>query len=233
MPQRLHPTSLKTDLEKLIITANSIEPLLAKRLKDLMSWVGKRKDGFLNNKPYILDLLTELILDSEFWLLLKSMTPNEKQKFYIKEQITPAEQYWYDFLFPQWLNERDPQLPRWKKEMMAGNFYQNDEALINSLSEAIEAQGGSCMWRYILDLSMATDLAVVGSLNIPLCVQLTTSRSDSKRTNWEAVLRHWGIKRGLFVSFNPKELDTNALAKGILKKGDILPSHCYDQYTSS
>jgi hypothetical protein len=233
VPQRLNPISLKTDLEKLIITANSTEPLLAQRLKDLMSWIGKKKDGFLMSKPYVLDLLTELTLDSELWLSLKRMTPDEKQKFYNQEEITSAEQYWYDFLFPQWLHERDPKLPIWKQEMMAGNFHQNDETLINNLSQSIEAYGGSCMWRYILDLSMATDLAVVGSLNIPLCVQLTTSTSDSKRINWEEVLRHWGIERGLFVRFNPRSLDTDALAKGILKKGDILPSHCYDQLISN
>jgi len=39
--------------------------------------------------------------------------------------------------------------------MMAGNFNQNDAALI-SLSNEIEGLGGSYIWRYILDLSMAT-----------------------------------------------------------------------------
>jgi len=47
--------------------------------------------------------------------------------------------------------------------MMAGNFNQNDAAL-SSLSNEIEGLGGSYIWRYILDLSMATDLAVVAHL---------------------------------------------------------------------
>jgi len=56
--------------------------------------------------------------------------------------------------------------------MMAGNFNQNDAALISSLSNEIEGLGGSYIWRYILDLSMATDLAVVAHLGFR-CVQLT------------------------------------------------------------
>jgi len=52
--------------------------------------------------------------------------------------------------------------------MMAGNFNQNDAALISSLSNEIEGLGGSYIWRYILDLSMATDFCC-GSFGIPLC----------------------------------------------------------------
>lgn len=107
-----------------------------------------------------MDLLTELVLDSGYWLELKGLTSEEKQRLYKREKTTPAEQYWYDLLFPQWFNEPDPQLPRWKQEMMAGNFNQNDAALISSLSNEIERLGGSYIWRYILDLSMATDLAL-------------------------------------------------------------------------
>ena len=180
-----------------------------------------------------MDLLTELVLDSGFWLELKGLTPEEKQRLYEREKITPAEQYWYDFLFPQWFNEPDPQLPRWKQEMMAGNFNQNDADLISSLSNEIEQLGGSCIWRYILDLSMATDLAVVAHLGIPLCVQLTITSGKwltDKKPDWEDLLRYWGIKRGLLVSLDPRNLNSGSLAGVILQKGDTLPSVCYSEH---
>jgi len=47
---RLKPAVIKTELENIFSQATLIEPALAKRLKDLMGWIGKRKDGF-NGKP--------------------------------------------------------------------------------------------------------------------------------------------------------------------------------------
>lgn len=236
MPKRLSPQIVKTEIEELIKKATiAEEPNLASRLKDLMSWIAKEKDGFLMSRRYVLDLLTELILDCQFWLNLKSLTPEQKQILYAQEQITPVERYWYDFLFPQWFNERDPKLPTWKQKIMNNQFTRNDEKIVNSLAQEIEACGGTCLWNYLLDLSMATDLVVAGNKNISLCVQLTQTHVNQwvdKRKKWEDTLDYWGIQRGLIISYNPSNLNTAFLASAIVEKADTLPNISYNEYTA-
>lgn len=236
MPERLNPQIVKTELEALIKTASVVEPNLAERLKNLKKWIAKKQDGLLISKTHVLDLLTELILDCQFWLNhLKSLTPEQKQLLYAQEQITPVEQYWYDFLFPKWFNERDPKLPRWKQKIMNNQFTRNDEKIVNSLANEIEASGGSCLWKYLLDLSMATDLVVVGNKGIPLCVQLTqtyVNQWGDKRKKWEGTLDYWGIQRGLIISYNPGNLNTAFLASAIVEKADTLPDISYNEYTA-
>ncbi|NTW21669.1 MAG: hypothetical protein HGA42_19815, partial [Nostocales cyanobacterium W4_Combined_metabat2_030] len=194
-----------------------------------------KKDGLLTSKPLVLDFLTELILDATLWLKLKQLTPDEKEKFFEQAQLTPAERYWYEFLLPQWMNESDPKLDTWKKKIMSGAYTQDDRAFINSISHEIEALGGACLWRYILDLSMATDLLISGNLELPLCVQITMLSDEwleNKNAHWEATLRYWWIQRGLLLSFNPRKLEGKlvTLAEVILQKGDELPPTCYDEY---
>lgn len=235
--QRLPAKDIKPELESLINDALLIEPALARRLDELKRWIKDKKVGLLTSKSAVLDFLTELILDARLWLKLKPLTPKEKQRFFEQAELTPAEKYWYEFLFPQWFNESDPKLDTWKRKMMSGEYSQNDEALINALSDEIETRGGACIWRYIIDLSMATDLVTSGNLGLPLCVQITRTAEEllaDKKANWEATLRYWGIDRGLLVSFNPRNLDENLyfLAAVILQKGDELPSTCYDVYIS-
>jgi len=73
--------------------------------------------------------------------------------------------------------------------MMAGNFNQNDAALISSLSNEMRVLEVA-IWRYILDLSMATDLAVVAHLGFR-CVQLTITSGKwltDKKSDWEDLL---------------------------------------------
>ncbi len=53
---------------------------------------------------------------------------------------------------------------------------------------------------------MATDLIASGTEELPLCVQLTSVRDSLNQTNladWLSTLKHWKIKRGVFISFNP------------------------------
>lgn len=232
--KRLPAKEIKTELDSLIQDALSTEPNLAKRLDELRRWIKDKKLGLLTRKPLVIDFLTELILDSRLWLKLKELTSEEKQIFFAQAQMTPAEKYWYEFLFPQWFNESDPKLDTWKKKMMSGEFTQEDEELINNLADEIEINGGACLWRYIIDLSMATDLVTSGNSSIPLCVQMTISSEEwltDKKVNWEATLRYWGITRGLLVSINPQNLadNLNSLANVILQKCDSLPSSCYDE----
>ena len=227
---RLHPSQIRHCLDTLIEQAASCEPLLAKRLRDLKKWIAEKKDGFLMSKVQVLDLLTEIILDSEFWLNLSELSLDERQALYEEYQMPLAEQYWIDILFPSWFKEKDPQSPIWKQKIMAGEFSQNDEDLIGSLQERIESFGGSTLWRYILDLSMATDLAVVGNLKIPICVQLTTLSGvclNHKESDWKKKLDYWNIARGLLVSYPPRGLNYPLLARFILQISDTLPHSCY------
>ena len=118
--------------------------------------------------------------------------------------------------------------------MMAGKLRLDDEPLIKMLQERLRRSEGSALRRYVIDLSMATDLVVNGNLRMNLCVQLTTvSREFSidKQQAWEVTLRYWGIQRGLFVSFNPgKHSDiVGSLADVILRQSDDLSELCYSE----
>lgn len=232
MTPRLPADSIKLELRSLIDEASAVEPALAKRLDDIWHWIKDKKVGLLTSKRVVLDFLTELILDAKLWLKLRSLNPEQKQDFFERSQLSPVAQYWYQFLFTQWIDEADPKLAIWKKRMMSGAYSQKDEAFINSVSEEIEASGGACLYRHILDLSMATDLAVSGSSALPLCVQLTVLAEkwlENKKDNWEATIRYWGVRRGLLVSINPRnERDRLLLADVILEKSDLMPDSGYN-----
>lgn len=231
MTPRLPADSIKLELRSLIDRSSAAEPALAKRLDDIWHWIKDKKVGLLTSKRVVLDFLTELILDAKLWLKLRSLNDEQKEDFFERSQLSPVAQYWYQFLFTQWIDESDPKLAIWKKRMMSGDYSQKDEALINSVSEEIEAGGGSCLYRHILDLSMATDLAVSGSSDLPLCVQLTVLAEkwlENKKDNWEATIRYWGVRRGLLVSINPSnERDRLLLADVILEKSDLMPDNGY------
>jgi hypothetical protein len=230
--RRLSPSEIKQYLDAVIEKAAISEPLLANRLRDLKKWIATKKDGFLSSKVQVLDLLTEVVIDSELWLNLSELSSNERLAFYEEEQLTSAEKFWIDVLFPSWFKERDPHSPIWKQKIMAGEFPQNDEKLIGTLQEEIENFGGSTLWRYILDLSMATDLLVAGDLETPICVQLTTNSGEwlnSKNFKWKEILFYWNIPRGLLISYSPKRLNYSCLAKVILQDSDTLPHSCYSK----
>lgn len=229
MTQRISPKEIKLSLDTVIQQASGIEPLLAKRLRDLKKWIATKKEGFLMSKVQVLDLLTEIVLDSELWLNLAQLSIDERQQL-LDEELSSAEQFWIDVLFPSWFSETDPHSPIWKQKIMAGEFNQNDVSLINILQHEIEKLGGNTLWRYILDLSMATDLVVVGDQNLPICIQLTTLAGEGliqKKENWQNILSHWSIKRALLVSYYPKGLYYKNLAQVIFSESDTLPAICY------
>lgn len=232
MEQLLQAKEIEPELKRLINIASSRESALAKRLEELRRWIKDKKPGLLTSKRFVMDFLLELILDVETWLNLQELTEQEKQDVFA--QMTPTESYWYEFLFPQWFNEHDPKLDIWKKKMMAGQFTQADELFINVIVNEIERRGGTTLRRYIVDLSMATDIIVSGSSLLPLCVQLTTvsdELSTDKKQQWETTLRYWEIKRGLFASFNPadKIKIIALLTNEILWQSNHLPNACYAQ----
>ncbi len=230
MKQRLQAREIEPELKRLIDTASSVEPMLANRLDELRRWIKDKKPGLLTSKKFVIDFLLELIVDAQIWLDLKALTSEERQEVFY--QLTPTEKYWYYFLFPKWFNEPDPKLPIWKQKMMAGEFTKEDEPFINLIINKIERVGGTFLRRYIVDLSMATDIVVSSSLSIPLCVQLTSisdTLSIEKKHNWKTTLSYWGIERGLFVSFNPanKTKIVDHLSNKVLLQSDHLPSQCY------
>jgi hypothetical protein len=115
---------------------------------------------------------------------------------------------------------------------MAGNFSGDDMQIIRAISLEIKKLGCSCLWKYPLDLSMATDLLVMGLTNTALLVQITTLAQKylpKKKNAWEDTLKHWKIKRGLLISYNP--MPTNNVAQRIsgtvLRHIDSLSSNCY------
>ncbi|MDA0268936.1 MAG: hypothetical protein O3A14_18730 [Cyanobacteria bacterium] len=188
--------------------ATATELPLAQKLTALTKWIEDKKDGLLTSKPYVLVLLTEVILDAELWLALRSLSPEQRQQLYLSENNSAAEQYWFEVLFPRWINDWDPKFPNWKREVMQGNFKRDDELILRNLAREIESRGGSYLWRHLLDLSMATDLLASGEGESPLCVQLTTVSGRylaDKRRGWEETLQYWRIQRGLLVSYNPTD----------------------------
>jgi len=115
---------------------------------------------------------------------------------------------------------------------MAGNFSGDDMRIIRAVSLEIKKLGGSCLWKYPLDLSMATDLFVMGLTGVALFVQITTLAQQylpEKKSAWQDTLKHWKIKSGLLISYNP--MPTNNVAQRIsgtvLRHIDSLPSNCY------
>jgi hypothetical protein len=229
--KRFSPQKARLQLKQLIQQAAATEPNLAQKLTALAKWIENKKDGLLTSKPYVLDLLTEVILDAELWLVLRSFSSEERQQFYEGESFSVTEQYWLEVLFTRWVNEQDRNFPTWRREVMNGNFKRDDEDILRDLSREITGQGGSALWKHLLDLSMATDLLTSGRVKASLCVQLTTNAGQyltEKQTKWEATLMHWGIERGLLVSYNPMEdLLVPRLIVVILRYSDSPTAPCY------
>lgn len=217
-------------LNQMIEKAKPIEPKLARRLEEFRRWIKGKPPGLIASKPYVLDFLEQLIEDAEFWLKMQEI--GEKKSKTALSQISPPEYYWHTFLFSQWFNERDPQSTTWKQKIMAGAYTNADKHLLDSLERQIEQQGGSSCRRYIIDLSMKTDIIASNTSKKVLCVQLTTSantHSGDKKLDWEFMLKYWAIERGLFIDYNPKYHPNlaNSLCNHILTRCDTLPDSCY------
>ena len=231
--QKQSATEIRLQLRALIDQAKVVEPSLSARLSNLLRWIKDKTDKQINQKLSVVDFLAEIILDANFWLVLQTLTQEQKQQFYIDMGVSSAEQYWFDVLFPLWFDEPDPKLDIWKKELMAGNFSGDDMQIIRAVSLEIKKLGGSCLWKYPLDLSMATDLLAMGLTGVALFVQITTlskSYLPEKKSAWEDTLKHWKIKQGLLISYNP--IPTNNVAQRIsrvvFRHIDSLPSNCYN-----
>ncbi|MDB9536820.1 hypothetical protein PN451_13475 [Dolichospermum planctonicum CS-1226] len=228
----MHPQQIREKLKSLIEEASSIDPNLAIKLNQINNWIKDVKPGTLMSKRFVLLFLQQFIRDAEIRLDIKRLTSEaERQDFY--ESMTPPERYWYGELFPRWLSKNDPKFYIWRKKLMSGEFNQEDEKLINLIADVIKRNGGQVLQRYIIDLSMASDIMVSSIQEQPLCIQLTSQSQEftqTKSDDWEDTLISWGIERGLVLSFNPGESDfINQIVNLALDKSDNLNNGIYQK----
>ncbi|MGD1716939.1 hypothetical protein [Dapis sp. BLCC M172] len=221
---------LKTQLKSLIQEASSVDPYLTKRLNEVNRWIKHLKPGTLTSKPFVILFLKQLIEDSQIFLIIKSIEKEIEGEFDYR-QMNPTEQYWHQELFPKWLREKDPKFYIWKQKLMSGEFTQEDGKIISDTAKKIELNQGTVLQRYIVDLSMATDIIVSSSQEKPLCIQLTTlskNLAKNKAEKWKDTLVFWEIDRGLFLSYNPGKQDyQNELVKITLDNSDNLQKGNY------
>lgn len=233
---RPNPKQARELLAQLTQQAQVVEPKLAQKLTVLTKWIKDKKDGLLMSKPCVLDLLGEVILDARLWLVLKSLSQQDRQNLYLSQNFSVTQQYWLEVLFPRWFNDEDPKFPNWRREVMSGNFKRDDEQVLRSISREIEQQGGSSLWKHLLDLSMATDLLASGQKETALCVQLTTNAEvylDGKKQRWGETLTYWSIEWGLFLSYNPVgKAFVSQLVTVILNYSDTPTAPCYTVITA-
>ncbi|MEH2376660.1 hypothetical protein [Nostoc sp.] len=225
------PDEIRSNLVRLIQDSQDTYPNLALRLREMSRWIADKKSGQLVSKKHVMLLLEEFIKDATFWLELQ-LIPKE-DKVAELSSLTPIEMYWYEYLFPLWIDERDPKKETWKKELMAGKFQGNDTFLVDKICQVIVFLGGDTFHSYIADLSMATDLFASGLNNLPLSVQITTIQgtlSQPKQQKWLDTLQYWGIDRGLFVSYNPTvhEIESR-IGQEAFHCSDEIPKNCYSK----
>lgn len=221
---------IKDKLNSLISAADPIDPSLARRLDEINRWVKDVKPGSLTAKKFVMAFLLQLIRDSQVWLAVQSL-PSEREQQAAFELMTPGERYWYSYLFPKWLSENDRKFYIWKQKLKAGKFEPGDDLVIRAIAARIVDRQGTVLYRYVADLSMATDSIVSNRQQQPLCIQVTTLSdefSEQKYQNWQQTLQDWGIDRGLFLSYDKNDANfLNQLVNIALYNSDNLPAGRY------
>ena len=157
--------------------------------------------------------------------------PTELKKEFVKNKLSRSEQYWYEILFPQWFMKEDKYLPTWKQKLMADKFADDDEYREDLIKLVKQQNGGTC-WRYILDLSMATDIIINSETGRPICVQYTTNTEEytnEKVEKWREISFYYGINCTIFVRIYPKNSENplHALANKSLEVSNTCSNyHC-------
>jgi hypothetical protein len=229
MPNRINANQIKTEFDSVIAHADTIEPQLAERLRQFSRWIKNTKPGSLTKKRDVLNLLIEIMQDAKIWLELKDFNSEEKLEYHRKAESTPPEIYWYETLFPMWFSNLDSKLTIWTKKLMAGEFANSDKSEISSFADKFDELGVLIFYRYILDLSMATDFLVSGSSKRSLAVQLTRTNPkmlDEKQKNWKETLIYWDIKRGVLFSQSPNH-PIRRSTRILFELSDSLADDCY------
>ncbi|GAA6617239.1 hypothetical protein [Scytonema sp. NUACC26] len=214
---------IKDRLRALLKEASSIDSNLAKKLDEINRWVKDVKQGSLTSKKFVMFFLQQMIGDAQIWLDIKAQTSEEERQLYY-QQMTATERYWYSYLFPKWLEQNDSKFLIWKQKLMAGEFNQADTTLLQSIAAEVVRREGTFWQCYIADLSMATDIIISNKQQKPLCSQITSLSdefSQEKYEYWKSTLQHWGIDRGLFLSYNPNTIDgVNQIVNVVLYNSD-------------
>lgn len=230
--KRLSPKEIMEKLSELTQQVSSVAPKEGKRLAQIQRWAKSKTLGELTAKEDVIDFLLQIITDVEVWYKIKfpgtknsevRVTAEDPEE--IVEQKSPVIGYWYS-LFSKWLVKYDYKFAIWKKVLMSGQYREEDKELIEAIINNIKGSEGDAVWRFIADLSMATDIIVSSVEENPLCAQLTTvakQYSQKKEEDWEKTLREWEIDRGLFISYNPAIADyVNKIVEILRYKSDNL-----------
>ena len=224
---------IEPKLKQLIYFASLVEPVLAKRLEEIWRWIKDIKSGSLLQKKFLMGFLLEIIKDTEIWLELQVLNPEDRECFL--DRLTPTVRYWYEDLFPTWFKDRDRKFHIWKQKLKSGEFHPTDTELIKSIADRIKDRDGSVVHRYIADFSMATDVIVSSDEGKPLCVQITSvsdEYSQGKYDRWADTLKEWNIQRGLFISYNPSQEEfIIQLVNVVLFNSQNLPEESYRRFT--
>jgi hypothetical protein len=211
-------------LAGLIKEAESLEPPLADRLKQISKWLSKYSPGQITSRKFALTILREICRLSEQWLILATGNVREQSRFL--STMESADLFWSTSLFSSWFRNKDLKASKWQRALMANQFVPTDAKVLAKVAQAIQVGGGTSVSPLLADLAMATDIISTGTGYQPLCVQLTTQSGNyllNKYTDWELVLKHWGIEKGLLISYNPKKGCEQNIAQLILHHCNNLP----------
>ncbi|AFZ42274.1 hypothetical protein PCC7418_0016 [Halothece sp. PCC 7418] len=195
------PSLLKTKSEE----ATLVKPTLSKALQQIYDYFELEKSTLvrLRRNESLANFLVEIIKDSD--LIIKMSYLNQEQKQYLLNQLSGAERYWIEQLFPLWLGQLDGKSHIWLEKIKSGQFVKMDHGVMNQVIKELLARNVSCACRFICDLSMATDL-IASDNQYYICIQLTSSQSEATLENkverWSRTLDYWYIRRGLFVRYS-------------------------------
>lgn len=218
------------------------ETELAVRIKEILATIAKYKNELLDKKRFLIGFLNEFYYDIQTYIYdikpILNLPQGEIEKFCQQKNLSVTEYYWYSVILPNWLSQEDPKFSYWIEKLIQEEYTGSDEDLIIVLTKTINARThGSASNRYILDLSMATDLLVshVPSTLEPVFVQLTGTailrdgqrNPDflTKQQKWNHTLSCWGIKRALLVAHDAQVNTPNNL----LKLADVMLKESSDR----
>ncbi len=219
------------------------ETELAVRIKEILTTLSEYKSELIDKKRFLIGFLNEFYYDIQTYIYeikpILNLSSAEIDNFCQQKNLSVTEYYWYSVILPNWLSQKDPKFSDWIENLIEEEYTGSDEDLIIAITKTINARtDGSASNRYILDLSMATDLLVshVPSTLEPVFVQLTGTailrdgqrNPDflTKQQKWNNKLSCWGIKRALLVAHDAQVNTPNNLLKladVILKKSRDSP----------
>ncbi len=227
-----------------------IDPPLATRINKIGNLLMQQKDELLDQKQFLMAFLNEFCTDIKFYLSVKPILKNpDTSDTHITAvfgtQLT--ERYWYEVVFPMWINHDDPKFNRWMDKLLQGEPYPRDHDLVTNLVRQIKSDFlGDASHRYILDLSMATDLIAshIPSDLFPVFVQLkgipqyrNQQRNPdfvNEQQKWSKTCEYWNVKRALLIShdhtINEKQNLSN-LAGFILEQSRSRPELFIDTFS--